>query len=277
MRLRNPNGTVICAPMASGSPLATVSDSSDFRFATPSCLPSPGWQLSIIERVAPSTDGGRFNVQLDGITVGTGLGDQDSTIPLTIAAGSYQVTDSAVNGVAYSDYTTAFGGNCDSSGNVILPAMPGNATCVIQHYTAAASCVQSCNADQNACTEDVTQCTADYNNCIASCPSAPSRAWVTVTVAVNPVGDTGTFDILIDNVLYGKSIGNGRSVGPIAITPADPNDRGPHIVSVGGSASYTIGFAGDCGPTLRTGPREVAVSYGPDFQGTCAVTATRLP
>jgi hypothetical protein len=234
-------------------------------------------QMTVNMIVLPADDGGRFDVQIDGNTVGRSLGNQQSTGPVGVNPGTHRITESSANGVVLGDYVTSFSGACDSSGNVNVPTVPGpNLTCFVINSSPLAVCQAACRLTDQQCEsqgwELPQQCAYDANVCLQGCPVTP-RAWVTVTLAVNPPGDPGTFDILIDGVRYGQGVGNGGSVGPIAISPSDPFDHGPHIVTLEGPVNYTILWGGDCGPSLNTGPFQAAVSYGDGFHGTCAATA----
>jgi len=245
--------------------------------------------LSVTEVTQPANDGGLFNVQIDGQQVAANLGNQQSSGPVPLAPGTHQVQDSSANGVLMSDYATTFAGDCNSSGQVSFSTIGSPLNCVITHATAAGACQASCLAAERSCfaqpnSETPQQCTVDYTNCLQSCPAPPARAGLTVTMTVVPSTDMTAFaiwlgdqDIANRTIVNNSQIGqlqNGQSVGPIAITPADPNERGPHMVSVVGPGNFTYQFGGDCGPSQGTGPTQAVVDFGPGFMGTCAVTAT---
>jgi hypothetical protein len=245
--------------------------------------------LSVTEVTQPANDGGLFNVQVDGQQVAVNLGNLQSSAPVPLAPGTHQVQDSSANGVLMTDYATTFGGDCNSSGQVIFSVPGAPLNCAITHATAAGACQASCLVSERSCfaqpnSETPQQCAADYTNCLQSCPAPPARAWLTVTMTVVPSTDMTAFaiwlgdqDIANRTIVNNRQIGqlqNGQSVGPIAITPADPNERGPHIVTVVGPGNFTYQFGGDCGPSQGTGPTQAAVDFGSGFGGTCAVTAT---
>jgi hypothetical protein len=240
----------------------------------------PPTQLIVHEVVAPADDGGQFNVQVDsGAFVAQNLGNGDAAT-FKVTPGNHQIADSPANGVSTSDYLTWLGGDCDSSGNINVPPPPApNAVCVFGHMTAAAQCLASCAVDENNCFQnpnsDPNQCRADFYSCSTACPPPPSRAWVTFNLSVLPFGDRGAFDLVIDDTVYAHSVANGGSTGPIAITPSDPSDHGPHIVSLNGPLNlYRIQWSGDCAPSTNTGPWRAVVSYAAGFRGTCTVIAT---
>lgn len=48
LKLRNPNGTLVCEETQSGTPLAAITDGSPTTFPTPNCLPAPPPQEAIV-------------------------------------------------------------------------------------------------------------------------------------------------------------------------------------------------------------------------------------
>jgi hypothetical protein len=60
MKVRNPNGTLVCEQMGSGSPLASITDGSPYIFPTPSCVPPPPDQETVMFSVF---DDGYANLQ----------------------------------------------------------------------------------------------------------------------------------------------------------------------------------------------------------------------
>src|SRR5207248_7347695 len=81
----------------------------------------------------PSPDGGKFNLQIDGSTAGTGsnaaCGGTTGAVLSTI--GAHAVGETAGTGTVLSNYLApAFDGACDAQGNVTLAAGQ-NAVCTI--------------------------------------------------------------------------------------------------------------------------------------------------
>ena len=80
----------------------------------------------------PSTDPGKFNLQINGVTAGTGanVGDGGTTGAITETANTYIVGETAGTATNSADYTTAIGGDCGSDGSITLAA-GDNKTCTI--------------------------------------------------------------------------------------------------------------------------------------------------
>src|SRR5207248_3195339 len=81
-------------------------------------------RLTVTKTLVPSADTGKFNLQIDSSTAGTGanVGDGGTTGAVVTTIGSHTVSETAVTGTNLSDYSVTFGGACDSSGNVTLAA-----------------------------------------------------------------------------------------------------------------------------------------------------------
>jgi hypothetical protein len=88
--------------------------------------------LRVIKDVAPDTDGGLFNLRIDGATAGTGanVGDGGTTGFVPVNAGNHTVSETAGTNTTLSDYTTVIGGDCAANGTVSL-ALAQNKTCTI--------------------------------------------------------------------------------------------------------------------------------------------------
>lgn len=88
--------------------------------------------LTVIKELVPSTDTGKFNLQIDGVTQGTGgnVGDGGSTGSIALVAGTYTVSETAVAGSDLSHYTRQIGGDCAVDGTVTL-TLGQNKTCTI--------------------------------------------------------------------------------------------------------------------------------------------------
>jgi hypothetical protein len=288
LKVRNPNGTILCEQQGSGSPppLATISDEIPFAFATPNCS-SSFRQLTLTEVTNPADDGGRFDVQVAGVTAGKNLGNQQSAV-VTLRDGSYQISEVPTNGVDLGEYSVGFAGACDNTGNIIVPpgVAPPDLTCTITNTSqfgscllscsnAEQSCEQQCNPTQGDCGSSIQECIYESKQCDQNCPPE-QRAWVTVAVTVAPPGDTGKFDIWIDDVKWGQGIGDGGSVGPIAISASpDPTaSHGPHVIDIAAPPVYAIQWSGGCGPSSTRPPTQTAIDYPPGDQETCAVKAT---
>ena len=89
-------------------------------------------KLTVNKVLAPSTDTGTFNLQIDGTTAGSGanVGNGGTTGAVVLSIGAHAVRETAGTGVSLSDYIQTFSGDCDSSGNITLAA-GDNKTCTI--------------------------------------------------------------------------------------------------------------------------------------------------
>ena len=88
--------------------------------------------LTINKTISPSSDMGKFNLRIDGITAGTGINVSHggTTGAVTSTVGTHTVSETAGTGTNLSNYTTTFSGDCNASGNITLAA-GDNKTCTI--------------------------------------------------------------------------------------------------------------------------------------------------
>lgn len=77
-------------------------------------------KLTVKKVLIPSSDAGRFNLQIDGITYASNVGDEGTTGKITVSAESHQVGESVVDATNPDDYDYAFGGDCSSTGSITL-------------------------------------------------------------------------------------------------------------------------------------------------------------
>jgi uncharacterized cupredoxin-like copper-binding protein len=88
--------------------------------------------LRVIKDIVPDTDGGLFNLRIDGMTAGTGanVSDGGTTGFVPVNAGNHTVSETAGTSTTLSDYVSVIGGDCAASGSVSL-ALAQNKTCTI--------------------------------------------------------------------------------------------------------------------------------------------------
>ena len=86
--------------------------------------------LTVVKVLLPGDDTGLFNLQIDGITQAADVGDNGTTGPVAVDAGSHTVGETAGTGTRLSDYVTTIGGDCAPDGTVSL-ALAENKTCTI--------------------------------------------------------------------------------------------------------------------------------------------------
>lgn len=88
--------------------------------------------LRVKKVLFPGTDPGKFNLQIDGSTAGTGanVGDGGTTGVINVDAGRHTVGETAGTGTLLENYTRVIGGDCGSDGTITL-APGANKTCTI--------------------------------------------------------------------------------------------------------------------------------------------------
>jgi hypothetical protein len=92
------------------------------RTPTPTPTPKPGdGELTINKVCDPTNDPGEFTMRVSGVVQGT-VGCGEHVGPISLAAGTYTVSESAGPGTDLTDYETTFGGDCNSSGQVVIEA-----------------------------------------------------------------------------------------------------------------------------------------------------------
>src|SRR5207248_151137 len=84
----------------------------------------PATTLTVNKVLEPGTDGGLFNLQIDGSTAGTGAnqGNGGTTGAVTVNAGNHTVGETAGTSTTLSDYTAVISGDCASDGTITLAA-----------------------------------------------------------------------------------------------------------------------------------------------------------
>src|SRR6185369_8003689 len=94
-------------------------------------------KLTVNKIIVPSTDTGKFNLQIDGSTAGTGAdaGNGGTTGAVKVSAASHTVGETAGTGTTLSDYVATYscsinGGGATTSSSVTLAA-GDNAVCTI--------------------------------------------------------------------------------------------------------------------------------------------------
>ena len=92
------------------------------RTPTPTPTPKPGdGELTINKVCVPTADNGEFAIRVSGVIQGT-VGCGEHVGPISLAAGTYTVSESAGPGTDLTDYERTFGGDCNSSGQVMIEA-----------------------------------------------------------------------------------------------------------------------------------------------------------
>lgn len=87
-------------------------------------------KLTVNKVVSPSNDPGLFNLQINGQTYATNIGNGGTTGAQSANIGSNSITETAGTGTNLSNYTSVIGGDCAANGTITL-AEGDNKTCTI--------------------------------------------------------------------------------------------------------------------------------------------------
>lgn len=136
-------------------------------------------QLTVTKELRPADDIGRFDITIDGVTVATGVGDGGTTGPQTLSVGAHTVGETASGRTDLDDYTTAIGGSCSPSGDVLL-AGGERKTCTILNS---------------------------------------ARPRLEVRLNVSPVDDPGRFNVQVDGVTRLSNADHGSATGAFVVSP----------------------------------------------------------
>jgi hypothetical protein len=86
--------------------------------------------LTVVKVLQPSTDSGKFNLQIDGVTKASNVGNNGTTGAVQVNAGTHTVGEIAGTGTNLADYIATINGDCAADGSVTL-TIGINKTCVI--------------------------------------------------------------------------------------------------------------------------------------------------
>ena len=79
--------------------------------------------LTVTKYIVPDTDQGLFNLFIDGNGVAINVGNSHTSNPLQVDIGyNHAVTETAGTNTNLNDYTAVYGGDCDSTGHIVLAA-----------------------------------------------------------------------------------------------------------------------------------------------------------
>ncbi|HEX6717307.1 MAG TPA: hypothetical protein VF088_09350 [Pyrinomonadaceae bacterium] len=135
-------------------------------------------KLTVTKILVPSSDTGKFNLQIDGVTQAANVGNNGTTGAQFVGIGSHSVGETAGTGTSLNYYNTVIGGDCDAAGNVSLAA-----------------------GDNKTCTITNTR-----------------KPKLTVTKILVPSNDTGLFNLQIDGVTQAANVGNNGTTGAKVVT-----------------------------------------------------------
>ena len=196
------------------------------------CVPPT---LVVKKKLSPSTDPGRFNLQIDNTTRRSDARDGDSTPAQGVTLGNHTVGEIAGTGTNLSDYITTI--DCGTG-----PVSVGGQT-------------------SRSRTVNVTRGTT-------TCTITNVGPQLTVSKVLRPPSDPGRFNLQIDTVTRRSDAGDGDSTGPQSVK------AGSHTVGeIAGTATNLADYQTtiDCGSGPVNGT-SVPVSVSPGQAVTCTIT-----
>lgn len=140
--------------------------------------------LTVTKTVVPAGDSGRFNIQIDGSTKATDVGNGGRTSRMSLSEGTHTVSETAGIGTNLSDYISIIGGDCAADGSITL-AGDDDKMCTITTARKPptgedrAACLARCEEMRDGCMSMVggtggplaSQCAQMYTACVRSCPA----------------------------------------------------------------------------------------------------------
>jgi hypothetical protein len=90
----------------------------------------PKTTLTVNKILSPADDSGKFNLQIDGVTKATDVGNGGTTGAIEVLPDGYTVGEIAGTGTNLGDYTSVISGDCASDGSITINA-GDNVTCTI--------------------------------------------------------------------------------------------------------------------------------------------------
>lgn len=168
-------------------------------------------RLTLLKVCVPSSDGGRFNLRINGVVTAPEQRCGGTVGPIALLPGTYRVSETAGADTDASAYTTVIGGACGADGSITLTARE-SATCTITNIR-----------------------------------SGTPTAVLTVVKNCQPADDNGRFVLDIDEQEF-PGMRCGQSTGPITVAAGDhlvgEVATSPAIVN-----NYDTEFGGDCAAT----------------------------
>lgn len=166
-------------------------------------------RLTITKLCVPATDGGRFNLTINGQAVGRAV-RCGATRARDLRAGTYHVSERGAHGTELMNYERVIGGDCDANG-VVQIAPAESATCTITNVRR---------------------------------PEEPKVAELTLLKVCAPTTDGGRFNLRIDGVTA-HDVSCGGRVGPVALLPGT-HHVGEAAVFDSELSAYTTTIGGEC-------------------------------
>jgi hypothetical protein len=209
------NGTVTLAP--GDTKVCTITNTRRPPVGTPP-------KLTVIKILQPPNDPGLFNLQIDGVTAGTGanVGDSGTTGAVQVTAGPHTVGETAGTATSLANYTSVIGGDCLPNGSVTVA-----------------------DGDDKTCTITNSR-----------------KPTLTVIKTLVPSIDPGKFNLQIDGSTAGTgaNVGNTGTTGAVGVAPG-VHIVGETAGTGTSLATYASAIGGDCAAngsvTLNAGDNKV--------------------
>ena len=198
--------------------------------------------IKVIKQLSPSTDPGRFDLQIDGVTKAANQGDGGSTSFVSVATGTHSVGEAGYGTTNLSDYSAS-------------------TSCTDGTTTTSGSSVTVTEGQMITCTITNTR----------------RQGTLQVVKHLSPTTDSGKFNLLIDGTSRASDVGNNGQTTAITVntgthTVGETAGTGTTLSNYTQSISCSDG-SGSVTATAATGGWTVPV--GPSADVVCIITNTR--
>ena len=180
--------------------------------------------IEVVKKLVPTSDSGKFNLQIDGATKAANVGNNGTTGPVSFDPGDHTVGETAGTGTSLGDYTAAI--DCKVAG-ITIASGAGFGPLHVQ----LASNVNV------VCTITNTRTTTPPPPPPPPPPVTPTGT-IEVVKSLAPGSDAGRFDLQIDGVTKASGVGNGGSTGKVTVL------TGAHSVGELAAAGTSLGEYG---------------------------------
>jgi uncharacterized repeat protein (TIGR01451 family) len=199
-------------------------------------------QVKVTKNLVPSTDGGKFNLQVNGTTKATDVGNGGTTGFVNVAVGSNPtVGEIAGSGTSLADYESSISCSNGASGSDSGPLSVGTLNA----------------GDQVTCTITNSR-----------------KPQVKVTKNLVPSNDTGKFDLLINGSAEATGVGDGGTTGFVDVAVGSNPTVGENAGTGTSLTDYDSAISCDNGKTAsNAGPLSLGTLNAGD-QVSCTITNT---
>jgi len=195
--------------------------------------------ITVSKVCVPSGDTGRFNLQIDTVTVLAGA-RCGSSRTVSVSPGPHTVGETAYPGTSLAGYVATYSGDCTADTHIVTAVSGQNVTCTITNTRQTGT--------------------------------------LTVRKVCVPVDDPGKFNLRIDGVVRTTDATCGQSTGAITV-PAGTHTFGETAGTGTSLANYvaTYDCSTPTAPTIGGSLTSGSVSIAPQADVTCTITNKRKP